>query len=294
MRLKEFVAVARETLSALYPPEEASAIVERLCSECFGVDSYTHIINPGFEPAASACARAEALLARLSAGEPLQYVLGYAEFYGRRFNVSPSVLIPRPETEILCRRAIGHLQHRLGGCCGSESRRLRVLDLCTGSGCIAWTVALEVPQVEVVAVDISEDALAVASSQPFESSAAPHFVRADIFDVASIDAVAREGFELIVSNPPYVLESERAGMRSNVLDHEPALALFVSDSDSMVFNERIAEICKKYLNTDGVGLVEINERLGLASKEVFEKNGLKSAAVIQDLSGRDRFIEFHR
>lgn len=292
MQLKEFVAAARETLSASYPPEEASAIVDRLCSECFGVDSYTHIINPGFEPAPSACARAEALLARLSAGEPLQYVLGYAEFYGRRFNVSPSVLIPRPETEILCRRAIGYLQRRLSE--GCESRRLRVLDLCTGSGCIAWTVALEVPQVEVVALDISEDALAVASSQPFESAFAPHFIRADIFDVASIDAVARESFDLIVSNPPYVLESERVGMRSNVLDHEPALALFVSDSDSMVFNERIAEICKKYLNTDGVGLVEINERLGLASKGVFEKNGLKSAAVIQDLSGRDRFIEFHR
>lgn len=292
MRLKEFVEVARETLSALYPPEEASAIVERLCSECFGVDSYTHIINPGFEPAPSACARAEALLTRLSAGEPLQYVLGYTEFYGRRFNVNPSVLIPRPETEILCQRAIWHLQHRLG--CGSECRRLRVLDLCTGSGCIAWTIALEVLQADVVAVDISEDALATASAQPFENASAPHFVRADIFDVASIDGVAREGFDLIVSNPPYVLESERAGMRSNVLDHEPALALFVSDSDSMVFNERIAEICKKYLDTDGVGLVEINERLGLVSKEVFERNGLKSAAVIQDLSGRDRFMEFHR
>lgn len=295
MQLKEFVVSAREVLSGLYAPGEAGAMVDRLCSECFGVSSYAHIITPELELKPASLSRADELLGRLAGGEPLQYVLGYADFYGHRFKVNPSVLIPRPETEILCRDAIGQalIEYRNRCAYGKNARRLRILDLCTGSGCIAWAFAFEVPTAEITGVDISEEAIAVASSQPFPNVPAPRFVCADIFDDKAIGSIAgQDAFDIIVSNPPYVLESEKAEMRRNVLDFEPSSALFVPDADSMAFNVRIAEICKKYLYTDAIGYVEINEKLGLAAKGIFESNGLKQATLIKDLSGRDRFVKF--
>lgn len=298
MQLRDFVVSARKTLSSLYPESEAAAVVDILCRECFRTDSCTHIIFPSLELESSSLARAESMLLRLAAAEPLQYVLGYADFYGRRFKLSPSVLIPRPETELLCRDAIEFLSRRKAGLHASgitpqPAHKLRVLDLCTGSGCIAWTIALEVPGVEVIAVDISPDALAVASGQPFSNSPSPRFVCADIFDDNALSVVlGTERFDLVVSNPPYVLESEKSLMRRNVLDFEPSLALFVPDAESMAFNKKIAEICNKFLYTDAVGFVEINERLGADAKRIFEENGWKKATVKKDFSGRDRFVEF--
>ena len=286
MLLKDFVLQTRNSLSVLYGLQESAALTSLVCKEYFGSDSYTHITDPGSVVEDEACDRALSAVRRLLLGEPVQYVLGYAVFCGRRFNVSPSVLIPRPETEIMCREAAGYAG-QVAACRG----RVRILDLCTGSGCIAWTMAAEIQEADIVAVDISQEALAVASSQTFDRVRAPHFVCADIFDDSAFASIAGDGFDLILSNPPYVLESEKPSMRANVLEHEPALALFVPDTDAQVFNRKLAEICKKFLYTGAVAYVEINEALGNASKAVFEEKGFSNVTVIQDLSGRDRFIK---
>ena len=246
-------------------------------------------------------------MTRLAGGEPLQYVLGTACFYGRDFKVNPSVLIPRPETEILCRSAVD----MLSGSCESlypdrisqdtpAGRRQRMLDLCTGSGCIAWTMALESPDAEVVAVDISDAALEVASSQDFSDelsrtgAKAPVFVKADVLADVPADGPFAEEFDIILSNPPYVMDKEKALMRTNVLDHEPHLALFVSDDDPLIFYRAVARWAFRLLSSSGFGIVEINEALGVETAQVFIDAGFQTARVLQDFSGRDRFVQFSR
>ena len=291
MLLRTLINEARQTVSTLYPEGEASGMVFALFEHLLGTKRHTHIVEPSYEVSAESVKLAEAALERLAAGEPLQYVIGSACFYGRDFKVSPSVLIPRPETEILCRTAIESL---------CPEKDVRVLDMCTGSGCIAWTVALECPGAEVVAVDISDDALAVASSQDFAEemqrtgACAPTFLKADVLaDVPSGEAFSR-GFDMILSNPPYVMNKEKALMRTNVLEHEPHLALFVSDDDPLLFYRAVARWASALLSPGGIGLVEINEALGPETARVYLDAGFTSAEVLQDLSGRDRFVSFRR
>ena len=291
MLLRTLINEARQTVSTLYPEGEASGMVFALFEHLLGTKRHTHIVEPSYEVSAESVKLAEAALERLAAGEPLQYVIGSACFYGRDFKVSPSVLIPRPETEILCRTAIESL---------CPEKDVRVLDMCTGSGCIAWTMALECPGAEVVAVDISDDALAVASSQDFAEemqrtgACAPTFLKADVLaDVPSGEAFSR-GFDMILSNPPYVMNKEKALMRTNVLEHEPHLALFVSDDDPLLFYRAVARWASALLSPGGIGLVEINEALGPETARVYLDAGFTSAEVLQDLSGRDRFVSFRR
>lgn len=296
MLLKEFVGSAREQLQALYPEKEAAAIAGIICREYLGVESYTYLIEPDLELSRKQMEKAAAALGRLLAGEPIQYVLGFSDFYGRRFNVNPSVLIPRPETETLCREAIEFAMqmYRTRSAYGHNAAPVRILDLCTGSGCIAWALALNVPGADVVAVDVSPEALAVASSQPFDKAVKPHFVQADIFDDDAMASVLSGVFDIIVSNPPYVLDSEKTCMRANVLDHEPSLALFVPDGDPMRFNKKIAEISTKVLKTDSIGIIEINESLGDACCRIFKDEGFQESVIIRDIFGKNRFLKYSR
>lgn len=291
MFLRALINEARQTVSGLYPEGEASEMVFALFEHLLGTRRHTHIVEPSYDVPAESVKLVEAALERLAAGEPLQYVIGSACFYGRDFKVSPSVLIPRPETEILCRTAIESF---------SGHKDVRVLDLCTGSGCIAWTMALECPGAEVVAVDISDDALHVASSQDFveeikrTGAVAPTFLKADVLaDVPSGDIFERR-FDMILSNPPYVMNKEKSLMRANVLEHEPHLALFVSDDDPLVFYRAVARWASALLSPDGTGLVEINEALGPETAQVYLDAGFRSTEVLQDFSGRDRFVSFRR
>lgn len=291
MFLRALINEARQTVSGLYSEGEASEMVFALFEHLLGTRRHTHIVEPSYDVPAESVKLVEAALERLAAGEPLQYVIGSACFYGRDFKVSPSVLIPRPETEILCRTAIGSI---------SGHKDVRVLDLCTGSGCIAWTMALECPGAEVVAVDISDDALHVASSQDFveekkrTGAVAPTFLKADVLaDVPSGD-IFECRFDMILSNPPYVMNKEKSLMRANVLEHEPHLALFVSDDDPLVFYRAVARWASDLLSPDGTGLVEINEALGPETAQVYLDAGFRSTEVLQDFSGRDRFVSFRR
>ena len=284
MLLADFIRKSSAALERLYPSPEARGLVSLLCRERLGVTSYTHIVEPQFEiPAASLPVLADDM-ERLSEGEPIQYVLGYAEFFGRKFKVNPAVLIPRPETELLVEEAVRML-HAAGP-------KPRVLDLCTGSGCIAWSVAFGAPGAEVTAVDISPEALGLAETQfsvlPAEVTA-PVFVRSDVLsDCPEIDGT----FDLLVSNPPYVMEKEKSLMRRNVLDYEPGLALFVPDDDPLLFYKAMATAATRLLAPTGVGIVEINEALGPETEEIFRSAGYSETAIIRDFFAKDRFVKF--
>ncbi len=286
MLLVDLIKEGAKTLSALYPEREAREMVYAALEKILGTTRYTHILEPDYKVSGGDLLQIRAAFSRMASGEPLQYVLKEAWFYGRKFNVSPDVLIPRPETEILCRTVIDGL---------SAGRNIRLLDLCTGSGCIAWTLALEMPGSDVVAVDISDGALKVADSQDFseEISATgarkPQFIKADVL-AQPLTSLGQ--FDVIVSNPPYVMESEKALMRSNVLDYEPHLALFVSDDDPLLFYRAVAKWALQMLKPGGYGIVEINEALAPETEEIFRGLGFRDVHTLKDLHDRDRFIIF--
>lgn len=294
MLLADFIREGTRSLGSLYPEREAHSIVLMLCEALLGTRSYTHIVEPGTEVEPGAVPALEAALERLLAGEPVQYVTGFAEFCGFRFRVTPDVLIPRPETEQLVREAVGEIS-RLRG---MRSTPVRVLDLCTGSGCIAWSVALLAPGTEVVGVDVSDAALSVARGQDFSDelkstgAVAPLFVKADILDTEQDFPYGV--FDLVMSNPPYIMESEKTLMRGNVLDFEPALALFVPDGDPLLFYRAVAEWSRRFLAPDGKGISEINERIGDPTAEVFRAAGYPHTVVIDDIFDRNRFVKYSK
>lgn len=275
-----------EALGALYPAPEARSLVLMLCEEILGTTGYTAIVDPSYDVADTS--GFDALFARLLKGEPIQYVLGFADFCGRRFKVNPSVLIPRPETELLCREAVSTASRlqRMRAAYGRGAAPVRVLDLCTGSGCIAWTLVQSVPGVEAVAVDVSSDALQVAASQPFNGPR-PVFVQADILE--GIPPSVTGPFDLVLSNPPYVRESEKATMRRNVLDYEPGLALFVPDEDPLLFYRAVADWSSGLLSPEGYVMAEINESLPSETAAVFAAGGFR-ADIRRDLAEKPRFV----
>lgn len=256
-------------------------MVSVLCRELAGVESYTHIVEPLYELSPELSESLSSALKRIVDGEPLQYVLGYEYFCGHRFCVNPSVLIPRPETQELCDMALKELSHLPYGA--------KVLDLCTGSGCIAWTVAAGCAGADVTAVDISEDALRTAVSQDI-GCPSPHFVRADV--LVPDFSLPSAPFDLLLSNPPYVLCSEKASMRENVLGYEPSLALFVPDDDPLLFYRAIASACSRLLKPGGCGILEINEAFGREVASLFSSAGYCDVSLIRDFRDRDRFIRF--
>lgn len=288
MLLKELINKGTETISAQYPEGEAKEMVYAFLEHHLGTKRHTHIVEPAYEVTDEKALQAVAAFDRMAAGEPMQYVAGMADFYGRQFHVTPDVLIPRPETEILCRSVIDRK--------AAYPKNPKVLDLCTGSGCIAWTLALEMPGAEVTAVDISDGALEVASAQDFSeelsrtSALAPRFIKADVLAEPSLT----QQYDILVSNPPYVMDKEKALMRTNVLDHEPHLALFVSDDDPLIFYRAIARWAQALLKPDGYCIVEINEALGSETAQVYIDAGFHDVELIRDLSDRDRFVSFRR
>lgn len=311
MLLADFIRQGTEALAALYPEPEARSMMLLLCEERLGVSRHAYLSEPALEVPAG-CLAGD--LARLRNGEPIQYILGFADFYGRRFNVSPAVLIPRPETEFLCHTILSgkpatppagtpsvsftetreYALSTEGVPAVSESGAaapVHMIDLCTGSGCIAWTLAAEIPGAEVTGVDISPEALTVARGQQVACHRAPSFVQADI--LADPPASLPEAsFDLLTANPPYVMDRERAAMRPNVLEHEPALALFVPDEDPLVFYRAVARWARTLLRPGGWGYAEINALLGPETASVFRDAGFSGVSLLQDLGGASRFVRF--
>ena len=300
MLLAEFVKAGTKALESLYPQKEARSIVLMLCEEVLGTENYTHIVEPEFKIDDKKLPELEAAMERLKNMEPVQYVLGHTEFYGRTFKVDPAVLIPRPETELLCRDAIklGMRVYRMRSPYGKNAEPVRILDLCTGSGCIAWTMALSIPGSRVTAVDISDAALEVAAGQDFASELKsketfrPEFIKADVLD--SEQEIELGPFDMVLSNPPYIMESEKEDMRRNVLEYEPESALFVPDDDPLLFYRAIARWSQRFMSPDGVGLSEVNESLARQTETVFKAAGYAHTEIVRDLSDKNRYIIYHK
>lgn len=300
MLLAEFVKAGTKALESLYPQKEARSIVLMLCEEVLGTENYTHIVEPEFKIDDKKLPELEAAMERLKKMEPVQYVLGHTEFYGRTFKVDPTVLIPRPETELLCRDAIklGMRVYRMRSPYGKNAEPVRILDLCTGSGCIAWTMALSIPGSRVTAVDISDAALEVAAGQDFASELKsketfkPEFIKADVLD--SEQEIELGPFDMVLSNPPYIMESEKEDMRRNVLEYEPESALFVPDDDPLLFYRAIARLSQRFMSPDGVGLSEVNESLARQTETVFKAAGYAHTEIVRDLSDKNRYIIYHK
>lgn len=300
MLLAEFVKAGTTALESLYPQKEARSIVLMLCEEVLGTENYTHIVEPEFKIDDKKLPELEAAMERLKKMEPVQYVLGHTEFYGRTFKVDPAVLIPRPETELLCRDAIklGMRVYRMRSPYGKNAEPVRILDLCTGSGCIAWTMALSIPGSRVTAVDISDAALEVAAGQDFASELKsketfrPEFIKADVLD--SEQEIELGPFDMVLSNPPYIMESEKEDMRRNVLEYEPESALFVPDDDPLLFYRAIARWSQRFMSPEGVGLSEVNASLARQTETVFKAAGYAHTEIVRDLSDKNRYIIYHK
>ena len=262
-------------LTAVYDEREAKAVARWLLDVGFGL-SLTDVLCGGIEQLEPAeQERLERLTARLCKGEPVQYVLGVADFCGRTLHVEPGVLIPRPETEELCRWAV------------AEGCGPRVLDIGTGSGCIAITLALDLKHAEVTAWDISVEALRIAAANAERLGADISFVRQD----ALCPPADTERWELIVSNPPYVMNKEREGMSPNVLDYEPHLALFVPDNDPWVFYRHIADYACRALCSKGSLMLETSPLLAETVSNYLSAVGFQQVEVRCDQFGKQRFIK---
>lgn len=278
MLLKDFINQSACSIASLYPEREAHEIVLRLVCERLGVSRYTHVLEPSYQIPESSLQALRADINRLQGAEPLQYVLGKQQFCGRDFKVTPAVLIPRPETEQLVQLARQSVRP------GS-----RVLDLCTGSGCIAWSLALDVPGAHVTGVDISVEALEVARGQ--FSVPGPRFLLSDVL-AGPVEGIG--SFDVIVSNPPYIMESEKAQMRPNVLDYEPQIALFVPDSDPLKFYRAVLDWAREVLVPGGLVFCEINETLGEETCQLVRDAGFENVIVLQDFAGKSRIVTFQK
>lgn len=217
------------------------------------------------------------VISRINAEEPVQYILGSTYFYGRKFNVNPAVLIPRSETEILIEEVLKEIDPFSPG---------TILDIGTGSGCIAITLAKELPAKRVLAIDVSEGALKTASENAQQLGASVEFLKVNVLT----DNLPALPLEVLVSNPPYVTDSESHTMKKNVLDYEPHLALFVPDHDPFVFYSMIARKGYASLTETGKVFVEINERYGDEVSDIFKDAGFNTIRMVKDLQGKNRIV----
>ncbi|MCI6318857.1 MAG: peptide chain release factor N(5)-glutamine methyltransferase [Rikenellaceae bacterium] len=308
MKLKQLIDRARLMLTEEYPDlRERDALVSSMVVDFLHLPGYAIVTDPFADiPEIDASAFLDCA-GRLSEGEPYQYITGQCEFGGRVFSVAPGVLIPRPETEYLCRLAVEKIRQMRSNSRGLYERdKLRILDLCTGSGCIAWTVALDIPDAEVVGLDVSENALDIACRQfangstPDAQNGHPRFALCNILhgpsctsglrnwkDGASLDDFFAGPLDAIISNPPYVLDKERVLMRRNVLEHEPSLALFVPDLNPLLFYKAISEWALKLLRPGGLLFVEQNEALSAETAALFSR--FSRCETLNDLADKPRF-----
>lgn len=265
-----------QELEGLYSKPEISVITQLILEEVCGNSSRGITTDKNTHLSGSERSKAEDIVRRLKSGEPIQYILGKTEFYGMPFVVSPDVLIPRPETEELVEWILAG--NRPAGC--------SVLDIGTGSGCIAVTLAKKMHGADVYAWDISEGALKVASENALLNCVNVQFLLRDIFQ--PVDTVPF--FDVIVSNPPYVTESEKTTMEAIVLGFEPHGALFVPDTHALIFYERIADVALALLRNKGELYFEINREKGVEVCDMLRNKGFESIELRKDISGNDRMV----
>jgi release factor glutamine methyltransferase len=270
-------------LSLLYPVTEAEAMFMLLVAQLFNWKRADYLLRREQLVDTEALHTILNAIDKLKKGEPLQYVLGEAHFYGLNFKVNDSVLIPRPETEELVEWIVDEVSkidfaHQLP---------ITVLDIGTGSGCIAIALKKNLPMVKVAALDIAKRSLAVAQENAALNEVEIDFIHADILN---IHEETLGSYEVIVSNPPYITQSEKAAMHQNVTDHEPHIALFVDDHQPLIFYEAIADFALNNLKPNGLLFFEINAHLGKETVDMLTNKGLKNIQLRKDMQNNDRMI----
>lgn len=265
------------TLEPLYGNGEARAVTDYVLDVCFGLSKADILCGAVEEMTAEKTAELNKIFGRLTEGEPVQYVLGRAEFSGRWFNVRPGVLIPRPETEELCAWITAD---------SKASGSPKMLDIGTGSGCIAITLQLDMPESKVTAWDISADALDVARENAQQLGANVNFVKQD-----ALNAKPEGEWDVIVSNPPYICEKEKKDMAVNVLEHEPHTALFVPDADPLLFYRAITRLAVQTLNKGGRLYFEINPIYADDTCHMMRAEGMTAVELRSDMYGKQRMAK---
>lgn len=302
-----------EKLSEKFPQREAEQLMRILLEDLFGIDLKRQLMDPNLCIDERQHYLLSEAVRRLLAGEPVQYVTGMARFNDLLIKVSPAVLIPRPETEELvqkigtglsrkttiqpCHSSMGsaamsfqrgHVRERESmAAVTKDNPPKRIWDIGTGSGCIAIALAKQIPDAEVIAFDVSDEALQIAKENAESNGVKVTFVHDDVMHPQS--DYFNQPVDLVVSNPPYVCDSERAAMEANVLDWEPETALFVPDDDPLWFYRKILELAKAQLTPDGHVWFEFNERMGEEMLFLCRETGFAEAEVLEDYVGKQRF-----
>ena len=269
-------------LAGLYPDSEITMFVRMLFEAFLGWSLTDLLLRRDDTVNQSDLLRFHWAAEDLKRFRPIQHIIGWTDFCGCRIEVDENTLIPRPETEEIVNWTISHNSQFT-----IHNSQIKILDLCTGSGCIAIALAKQWPDAEVWAVDISEKALAVAKRNAAANNVSINFLQTDI--IHSTFSVLRSPFSLIISNPPYVMDKERAAMQPNVLEWEPQQALFVPDSDPLLFYRAIADIADKHLAHDGLMVLEINESLGHETAQLFASRSFETA-IHSDFRGKTRML----
>jgi release factor glutamine methyltransferase len=290
MLLKNYKTTFLQELSSLYEEQEIESFFYIILEKLHGLKRIYLALNPQTVMDGAHLKQWKNIVSELKKQRPVQYILGETTFYGLLFLVNENTLIPRPETEELVELIIESTNYEL------RNTKLKVLDIGTGSGCIAISLAKHLPTSEVYAIDVSEEALAVAKKNSELNDVKVNYINVDILRINDLKELATHNpqlatqFDVIVSNPPYVRNIEKSEIKPNVLEYEPHLALFVEDTDALLFYRKIAELANKNLNSNGKLYFEINQYLGNETVELVESFGFTNVKLIKDIYGNDRMI----
>ena len=284
--IQDVFSAYKQSLTKLYDANEVEALILMVINEINNLTKAQIKAFPEKEITAGQSEKLNDILTKLQTGEPIQYILGHTEFYGLPFKVNPSVLIPRPETEELVEWAISSV-------CSSELAvrgSLKIMDIGTGSGCIAISLKKNLPDAEVSAIDISPTALQTAQQNADLNEVNINFIEADILNINKSEIEIPKS-EIIISNPPYVTLHDKTQMHTNVTDFEPHTALFVPEDDPLIFYKAIADFAKENLTPGGLLFFEINENYGEQTIELLNHNNFIDIVLRKDMSGKDRIIK---
>ena len=281
MTLGDIESIYTNQLPPLYEKDEAKSLASHAVQSTCGLSKSYVMLHKSHELTLVEETTLIRILDELRVGTPLQYVLGEADFYGLKFKVNSSVLIPRPETEELVFWVLDSAKRDADG-------DINIIDLGTGSGCIPIAIKKNLPQAEVSACDISQSAIDMAINNAVLNQAEVHFFHADILSPRF--SLLPLTFNVIISNPPYIRHSEKVTMHKNVLAHEPHTALFVPDEDPLLYYKSIADFSLKHLSNNGLLFLEINEALGRETEKMLHAKGFKTEHK-KDIQGKDRMIK---
>lgn len=287
VKIKDYRTQFTQKLSQTYDLVEVESFFYLILEEKNHLKRIDLALNPDLTFSNEEIQIWNSILEQLQLEIPIQYLLGKTSFYGLDFEVNSNVLIPRPETEELVDWIVQSTRHEVRDTKSDDvRRRIKILDIGTGSGCIAVSLAKNIPNAQLFAIDVSKKALATAQKNAEINAVEVTLIERNILETEDLE----QQFDIIVSNPPYVRELEKEEIKKNVLDNEPHLALFVKDNDALVFYNKIAELAQKNLSHNGELFFEINQYLGNEMMELLEKMEFKNIELRKDIYGNDRMI----